>query len=93
MDLKPMDVLFLRMVFTRLFTDAKTELIFEMFERLATDMNLFELRENLGTFFGNAFRKSSLSNRQVYSEEEAQSIRKCVKEIKTIFQHAPTNLV
>lgn len=93
MDLKPMDVLFLRMVFTRLFTDTKTDLIFQMFERLATDMNLFELRENLGSFFANAFRKSSLSNRQVYTEEEAQSIRKCVKEIKTIFQHAPTNLV
>ena len=92
-QLKAMDVLFYRLVFTRLFADNPLQTVCQLFERLSSDVKQIPVRESLQNFFKSAFRKSSLQQRELYTEEEAAKIRQCLKEIATIFRQAPTNLV
>lgn len=87
-QLKPKEILFYRAVFTSLFCDNSKELILQLFERLAANTNFYHLRDQLQNFFANAFRKSSLKNREIYSDSDAKKIRELIKDIKTIFSHA-----
>jgi len=88
-----MEIVFYRTVFTRLFSDHDIEQVAIIFSRLSSKLELFHVRESLQSFFANAFRKSSLKNRELFTEEESQKIKAALKDVKLIFRQASTNLV
>ena len=92
-SLKPIEIVFYRTVFTRLFSDHDIEQVALIFSRLSSKLELFHVRESLQSFFANAFRKSSLKNRELFTEEESKKIKAALKDIKLIFRQASTNLV
>lgn len=84
--------MFYRVVFHRLFCDFEKDTVLKLFDKLATNPQMWQERESLLLFLTQAFKKSALLNNKIYSESDAKTIYKLVKQIQFTFRHAPIDM-
>jgi hypothetical protein len=86
------EVMFFRVVFHRLFCDFDRDAVLKLFDKLAMNPKFWQERENLMLFLTQAFRKTALLNRSIFTEPEAKIIHKLVKQIQFTFRQAPIDM-